>query len=112
MERVNNVMEDVMEERRRENDKNWEEIKGFINESREYRARDEVTQKYQAENLEAVKVAVKIQNGRVFKLEEWKQVIEQKIQQRKDNYNSIQALITVIATIVMAVSAMVMIFKK
>jgi hypothetical protein len=102
----------MMEERRRENDKNWDEIKSFINESREYRARDEVTQKYQAENLEAVKVAVKIQNGRVFKLEEWKQVIEQKIQQRKDNYNSIQALITVIATIVMAVSAMVMIFKK
>ena len=101
-----------MEERRRENDKNWDEIKSFINESREYRVRDEVTQKYQAENLEAVKVAVKTQNGRVFKLEEWKQVIEQKIQQRKDNYNSIQALITVIATIVMAVSAMVMIFKK
>ena len=86
--------------------------KSFINESRDYRARDEVTQKYQAENLEAVKVAVKTQNGRVFKLEEWKQVIEQKIQQRKDNYNSIQALITVIATIVMAVSAMAMIFKK
>ena len=101
-----------MEDRRRSDDKNWDEIKSFINESRDYRDRDEVTQKYQVENLEAVKVAVKTQNGRVFKLEEWKQVIEQKIQQRKDNYNSIQALITVIATIVMAVSAMIMIFKK
>ena len=101
-----------MEERRRDNDKNWEEIKYFIQESRDYRARDEVTQKFQAENLETLKNAVKLQNGRVFKLEEWKQIIEQKIQQSKDNYNSIQALITVIATIVMAVSAMVMIFKK
>ena len=101
-----------MEERRRENDKNWEEIKIFIQESRDYRSRDEVTQKFQAENLETLKNAVKLQNGRVFKLEEWKQIIEQKIQQRKDNYNCIQALITVIATIVMAVSAMVMIFKK
>jgi hypothetical protein len=112
MERVNNVMEGVMEERRRENDKNWEEIKNFIQESRDYRSRDEVTQKFQVENLETLKNAVKLQNGRVLKLEEWKQIIEQKIQQHKDNYNSIQALITVIATIVMAVSAMVMIFKK
>lgn len=101
-----------MEERRRENDKNWEEIKNFIQESREYRSKDEVTQEYQAENLEAVKNAVKIQNGRVYKLEEWKQVIDQKIQQRKDNYANAQALITVVATIVMAVSALVMIFKK
>ena len=101
-----------MEEKRRADDKNWDELKNFMDESRTYRATDALTQKYQAENLEAVKNAVKIQNGRVFKLEEWKQVIEQKIQQRKDNYNSIQALITVIATIVMAVSAAVMIFKK
>lgn len=101
-----------MEERRRENDKNWEEIKSFISESRDYRIRDEVTQKYQAENLEAVKNAVKIQNGRVFKLEEWKQIIEQKIQQRKDNYNMAQAVITVLATVVMAISAFIMIWKK
>ena len=101
-----------MEDRRRLDDKNWEEIKGFINESREYRARDEVTQKYQAENLEAVKVAVKTQNGRVFKLEEWKQVIEQKIQQRKDNYNTVMAIITVIATVIMAISAVIVIIKK
>ena len=105
-------MDMSQDERRRYDDKNWEEIKGFINESREYRARDEVTQKYQAENLEAVKVAVKTQNGRVFKLEEWKQVIEQKIQQRKDNYNTVQAIITVVATVIMAISALIMIFKK
>ena len=55
---------------------------------------------------------VGIQNGRVVKLEEWKQIIEQKIQQRKDNYNIIQAIITVVATVVMAISALVMIFKK
>ena len=101
-----------MEDRRKIDDKNWEEIKNFINESREYRARDEVTQKYQAENLEAVKVAVKTQNGRVFKLEEWKQVIEQKIQQRKDNYNRAMAVITVIATVIMAISAVIVIIKK
>lgn len=101
-----------MEERRRENDKNWESIISFITESREYRAADAVTQKFQAENIEAIKNAVKIQNGRVLKLEEWRQVIEQKIKQRKDNYNTAQAFITVIATIVMAISAIIMIYKK
>lgn len=101
-----------MEELRRDNDKNWEEVKKYIDESRTYRATDAITQKYQVENIEALKNAVKFQNGRVLKLEEWKQEIEIKIKQRKDNYNSVQALITVVATIVMAVSAVVMYFKK
>ena len=101
-----------MEERRRADDKNWDEMKNFINESREYRAADSVTQKYQAENLESVKNAVQLQNGRVFKLEKWKEEIEQKIKQRKDNYATVQAWITGIATIVMATSAAIMIFKK
>ena len=39
---VNNVMEGVMEERRRENDKNWKEIRKYIDESRTYRAAVEV----------------------------------------------------------------------
>lgn len=93
-------------------DNEWKEIKGFITESREYRIKDEVTQKYQVENIEALKNAVKIQNGRVIKLEEWKQIIEEKIRQRKDNYASMQAYITGIATVVMAISAAIMIFKK
>lgn len=101
-----------MEERRRNDDKNWEEIKDFISESRTYRATDSMTQKYQVENIEALKNAVKIQNGRVVKLEEWKQIIEEKIKQRKDNYATIQAYITGVATIVMAISAAIMIFKK
>lgn len=101
-----------MEERRRSDDKNWEEIKSFISESREYRAVDSITQKYQVENIESLKNAVQIQNGRVVKLEQWKGEIELKIKQRKDNYANGQALITVMATIVMAVSAAIMIFKK
>lgn len=101
-----------MEDRRKTDVSNWEEIKGFISESRKYRAIDEITQKYQLENIEALKNAVKIQNGRVAKVEEWKLIIEQKIKQRKDNYATIQAWITVTATVVMAVSAYIMIFKK
>lgn len=101
-----------MEDRRRSDDKNWEDIKNFIIESREYRSADTVTQKYQVENIEALKNAVNIQNGRVAKLEKWKEEIEQKIKQRKDNYANGQAAITVIATVVMAISAWIMIFKK
>lgn len=101
-----------MDDRRRLDDKNWSDVKQYIEESRIYRAQDIITQKYQAENLEAVKNAVKIQNGRVYKLEEWKQEIELKIKQRKDNYSIAQSLITLIATLVMAVSAFIVIFKK
>ena len=35
-----------MEERRRSDDNNWQEIKNFISESREYRAADQVKQEY------------------------------------------------------------------
>lgn len=101
-----------MEERRHDNNKNWDEIKKFISESREYRVADQITQKYQVENIEALKNAVKIQNGRVLKIEEWKQIIEQKIKQRQDNWSSIQAWITGVATVVMAISAAIMIFRK
>lgn len=65
----------IMEDRRRAEDKNWEEIKSFISESRIYRSADEMTQKYQVENIEALKNAVKIQNGRIFKLEIWQAFI-------------------------------------
>lgn len=101
-----------MEDRRRSDDKNWNEMNNFIIESRAYRIRDEVTQKYQVENIEAVKNQVKIQNGRVFSLEKWKEEIEAKIKQRKDIWGIVQAGITVIATIVMAVAAWITIFKK
>lgn len=101
-----------MEDRRRSDDKNWDEIKDFISESRDYRTRDEITQKYQVENIEELNNQVKTQNGRVFALEKWKEEIEIKIKQRKDNYANIQAIITVVATIVMAISATIMIFKK
>lgn len=101
-----------MEERRKENAEFLGEMKGFIDESRIYRAKDEVLQKFQAENIEALKNAVLIQNGRVVKLEKWQQEIEQKIKQRKDNYATMQAWITGVATVVMAISAAIMIFKK
>lgn len=108
----NNATEGVMEERRKDQAEFLGEMKRFIDESRVYRAKDETTQKYQVENIEALKNAVQIQNGRVVKLEEWKKEVDERIKQRKDNYAVGQALITVLATIVMAVSAAIMIFKK
>lgn len=102
----------MIDERRRIDDKNWDEIKNFIIESREYRAADEVTQKYQVENIESLKNQVKFQNGRVFNLEKWKEEIEIKIKQKKDSWSKIQAWVTIICTIVMAISAVIMIGKK
>lgn len=102
----------MQEERRRSDDKNWNVVTKFIDESREYRTKDEMTQKLQVDNIEALKNAVKIQNGRVYTLEKWKEEIEIKIKQRKDNYANIQAIITLLATVVMGVSAAIMIWKK
>lgn len=102
----------MAEERRRYDDKNWKEVINFISESREYRVADQITQKYQVENIEALKNAVKIQNGRIVKIEEWKSIIDEKMRQRKDNYANVQAWITVIATIIMAISAVAMIYIK
>ena len=105
-------------ERRRSDDKNWEEINRFMSESRTYRSSDEISQKYQIENIESLKNEVKKQNGRVFELEKFREELKANIQYRKEaiqdkqkaNLNT-QALITVIATIIMAVSAIVMLFK-
>jgi len=101
-----------VQQRRTSEESRWDRVFKFIDASTEYRVRDEVTQKYQVENIEALKNQVKTQNGRVFSLEKWKEEIEIKIKEKKDNSTKTQAIITVIATIVMAVSAAIMIFKK
>jgi hypothetical protein len=93
-----------VEERRRNDDRNWEEVKNFIAESREYRAADSVRQEY-------IAAQVKKTNGRVDILEDFQKEIEIKIKDRKENRINTQTLITIIATVVMAISALVMIFK-
>jgi len=54
----------MMEDRRAWNEKNWEDIRNFISESREYRAADLVKQEFIASE-------VKKTNGRVTILEDW-----------------------------------------
>ena len=94
-----------MEERRRSDDNNWQEIKNFISESREYRAADQVKQEY-------IMSQVKTTNGRVDEVEDWIKEAKVRIQDRKDLKINTQALVTVIATVIMAVSAIVVIFKR
>lgn len=105
-----------MEERRRENDKNWAEIHEFIAESREYRAADVIRQEY-------IKKQVDKTNGRVDALEIWKTDIDAKIKERRDQLNNevknkldiknnFIIFVNICLAIVMAVSAVVMIFKK
>lgn len=120
----------VMEDRRRSDDKNWDEIRSFMAEqrnaneqSRLYRAQDDISQKYQAENIASLVEQVKKQNGRTFELEKWREEVQNRIknrreeidaaiQEKKDKKLNTQSLITIIATVIMAVSAAVMIFKK
>jgi hypothetical protein len=110
------------EERRKDNDKHWNDFYQFMMESREYRATDIVTQKYQAENLASLVEQVKKQNGRVFELEIWQREVKDRIKNRreeidsnikfqKDSKNNKEHLIMIICTVIMAVSAIVMIFK-
>jgi len=100
-----------MEDRRKIDSLHWDEINKFIAESRIYRAQDAITQKYQVENIEALKEQVKIQNGRVTKLEKWQSESEVTKKDKKDSTLNTQALVTVICAIVMAVSAIVMLWK-
>lgn len=100
------------EDRRRKDDENWDGVNRFIEESRAYRAADSVSQKYQEENLEALKNAVQKQNGRVFELEKWREEVKNKIKDKKDYWSNVQAFITVTATVIMAAAAAVMYFKK
>lgn len=101
-----------MQSDRKTGDKNWDDMNTFITESREYRIKDEITQKYQVENIEALKNQVKVQNGRVFTIEKWKEEIEIRIKQRKDYWVIFQTVLTLVATIVMAISGYVVMFKK
>lgn len=101
-----------MEDRRRSDDVKWENISNFIQESREYRIRDEITQKYQVENIEALKNQVKTQNGRVFTLEKWKEEVEVRIRQKKDSNDNWMARLTVICATIMALSAIIILWKK
>ena len=55
---------------------------------------------------------VKKTNGRVDEVEDWIKEAKVRIQDRKDLKINTQALVTVIATVIMAVSAIVVIFKR
>jgi hypothetical protein len=58
-----------MQERRQQDNKNWEEINKFIIESRAYREGDNVRQENLLKSVEDLNTKVKIQNGRIGKLE-------------------------------------------
>ncbi len=101
----------LVEDRRRADDKNWDEIKTFIEESRTYRATDKLKQEYQIASMEALNERVKIQNGRVGRLEDWKKDLESGVKNKKDSQATTQAVITIVATIIMALAAVAMYFK-
>ena len=102
----------MAEERRRLEDKNWDEMIKFIAESRAYREGDKKTQQLFSESILGLKEQVTKQNGRVFELEKFRDEIKVKIQDRKDNGQNIRDFLTVTATVIMAASAIVMYFRK
>lgn len=93
-----------MEDRRHSDDQNWQEVKDFMRESRDYRIADSVRQEF-------IKAQVLKTNGRVDELEEWKGKIQTRIDDKRESRINSQALVTVVATVIMAVSAIVMYFK-
>ena len=98
-----------MEERRREVDLRLDEmmklLTEIITESREYRAADAVRQEF-------IKEQVKKTNGRVGELEVWQTEVKTIIEEKKNAKKSNQDLLMTIATVIMAVSAIVLYFKK
>ena len=94
-----------MEERRRSEDKNWELLIGFIGETREFRKNID-------NKLASIEEQTKKTNGRVNDLEAFREVIETKIQDRKDANANWQGKLAVLSGIVAAVAAVWAIFKK
>jgi len=95
-------------ERRRNNDGRLDEVIKILNdsiaESREYRAADKVRQEF-------IKEQVAKTNGRVTDLENWQKEIKTKIADRKESKESNISLLSVICTVIMAVSAIVVCLK-
>lgn len=58
-------------ERRRSDDAHLERINNYIEESKEFRGELKATLKHQTEKLEELNEKVRIQNGRVYKLEKF-----------------------------------------
>jgi hypothetical protein len=119
MERVNNVTEGVMPEnaeRRANNEKFSQDVRDFMIRSDLYRDNDKGIQ----ENILA---EAKRTNGRISDLEDWREKIDERIQNNKEaavEKNKSKAAIkdnfvlfvNICLAVIMAVSAVVMIFKK
>lgn len=101
-----------MEERRRSEDKRWEEMEKFIIESREYRAADSLRQSYVKEKIDDIAMQVKKTNGRVDNLEDFKQDIETQTKGRKEASKKRQEFLSIGAAVVAAIAAVVAIIKK
>lgn len=86
--------------------KNWKVMQKFIVESRDYRLSDTVKQDYQMKSIDSLNDKVKIQNGRVGKLEDW----QQQVIGKKDLITFLLSLAAVIATVITAIA--VFIIKK
>lgn len=102
----------MQDERRRSDDKNWEEIKSFISESREYRATDAIRQSYVKEKIDDISEQVRKTNGRVDKLEDFQTRIEDKIRNKKEASDNWQGRLAVGSGCIAALAAIWAIFKK
>jgi anti-sigma-K factor RskA len=101
-----------MEERRRMEDKNWEDFRASMVEAKMYRAADAERQLNLLSDIAEIKTQVKKTNGRVDVLEDEKKEREAKVKDTMTFWNRLLSVITVTATVVMAISATVMYFKK
>ena len=92
--------------------KNWEKVNIFISENRDFMTASNIYRTADKSIQEDILRQAKITNGRITALENFQKEVETKIQDRKDSKINQQNLVTIITAIVMAVSALVMIFKK
>ena len=92
-------------ERRRTDDKNWDKLIDYMGESREFRKNLEA-------KISSIEEQTKKTNGRVDRLEDLRQEIETKIQDRKDASENWQGKLSVGAAIVSALAMLWAIFKK
>ena len=101
-----------LEDRREADKENWKDIRDFIAESREYRAADAERQLNLLSDLSEIKAQTTETNGRVTLLETWRTGIDTKIEDKAKNKANLVTNVTIICVIVMAISAVIILFIK
>ena len=100
------------EDRRKNDDKNWQDIRDFMDFSKRQFTEANLYRIMDKEIQANILAEAKKTNGRITNLETFQNEIEIKIQDRKDSKANLYTFIAICISVVSTIAAIVMAFKK